>query len=614
MSDKKSKTIPIGETAVGESVELDLFRFIQTRGMIQASSGGGKSWLVRVIAEKTLAHEIPVWIIDPEGEYTTLREKFDVVIFGSVDADLPLDESTLLVALPELFGKGIPLVFDLSEVSLEEKQRVAAQVCNFLLSVSKADQKPLLVACDEAQILAPEREITPSGKALSDIASRGRKRALGLLVATQRLSALNKNLTTQLQNRFVGFCREDIEVARAAELIGKKNAALLPDFEPGDFFAVGGALNFRHAVRFHSAKVETTHPDAALEDFSNHPSPVASTQLSELIAVLREKLTAEAEKAAEAEPPQIWTAEEIERDFEINIQEFNHREQWLEEQEEALDLRKLHIKRREEEITAREKQFVDLTASFWQRLETVFGEARALLDDRLDSIKKEFHAVLRVPTGILDTKIETLAAQPAETEISESATIENDRQKEAPLAQKTSPKSPKSANLKLTPAQQRIINSLATFEQLGLIDVDRSNVAVFAEASPKSSAFDQNLRELRNKGLIEYSSGRVCLTSAGAGSADNNLKPITGNDELLAAWRRYLPAKQGAILTLLAKDFEGRCVSRVTIAQRTDQSPTSSAFDGHLRELRKLGLVEYCKTASDISGARATKLLFPFSE
>jgi hypothetical protein len=46
------KAMIIGQTIAGEKVELDLPTLVDTRLLIQANSGGGKSWLLRLIAER----------------------------------------------------------------------------------------------------------------------------------------------------------------------------------------------------------------------------------------------------------------------------------------------------------------------------------------------------------------------------------------------------------------------------------------------------------------------------------------------------------------------------------------------------------------------------------
>lgn len=72
--------IVIGESE-GKSLKLDIDLLIPSRLLIQANSGGGKSWLLRRLAEQ-LYGKVQTIILDPEGEFFTLREKFGYVLVG----------------------------------------------------------------------------------------------------------------------------------------------------------------------------------------------------------------------------------------------------------------------------------------------------------------------------------------------------------------------------------------------------------------------------------------------------------------------------------------------------------------------------------------------------
>jgi len=54
---------------------------IDTRALVQANSGGGKSYAIRKLLEKThgKVHQI---VFDIEGDFSSLREKFDYVLAG----------------------------------------------------------------------------------------------------------------------------------------------------------------------------------------------------------------------------------------------------------------------------------------------------------------------------------------------------------------------------------------------------------------------------------------------------------------------------------------------------------------------------------------------------
>ena len=76
---------------------IDIPVLLRTRMLIQANSGGGKSWLLRRLAEQFYG-KVQVIIIDPEGEFSTLREKFDYVLVGD-GGETPADpRSAALVA------------------------------------------------------------------------------------------------------------------------------------------------------------------------------------------------------------------------------------------------------------------------------------------------------------------------------------------------------------------------------------------------------------------------------------------------------------------------------------------------------------------------------------
>lgn len=64
-----------------EIVSLNLEKLVSGRCLVQANSGGGKSYKLRKILEVTNKHVQQI-VIDPEGEYSTLREKFDYILVG----------------------------------------------------------------------------------------------------------------------------------------------------------------------------------------------------------------------------------------------------------------------------------------------------------------------------------------------------------------------------------------------------------------------------------------------------------------------------------------------------------------------------------------------------
>ena len=69
-----------------DDTEIDLEKLIETRLLFFANSGSGKSWAFRKLLEE-VNNKVMVVIIDVEGEYKTLREKYDYLLIGG-DGDI----------------------------------------------------------------------------------------------------------------------------------------------------------------------------------------------------------------------------------------------------------------------------------------------------------------------------------------------------------------------------------------------------------------------------------------------------------------------------------------------------------------------------------------------
>ena len=73
--------INLGESP-GATIALDLERLIETRLLVQAMSGGGKSWAIRRLCEQSYG-QVQQIVLDLEGEFPTLRERFPDYVIAS---------------------------------------------------------------------------------------------------------------------------------------------------------------------------------------------------------------------------------------------------------------------------------------------------------------------------------------------------------------------------------------------------------------------------------------------------------------------------------------------------------------------------------------------------
>ena len=99
--------------------------------------------------------------------------------------------------------------------------------------------------------------------AMTNLMCRGRKRGLAGIIATQRLAKLAKNVAAEASNFLMGRTFLDIDMARAADLLGmeRRQAEAFRDLERGQFMALGPALS-RRPLRLHIGPTETSPRNA----------------------------------------------------------------------------------------------------------------------------------------------------------------------------------------------------------------------------------------------------------------------------------------------------------------------------------------------------------------
>lgn len=239
--------IELGEIDTGGPLGLSLAKLIAGRLLIQALSGAGKSWTLRRLIEQTHG-QVQQIVVDPEGDFKGLAEHLGLLQLDGAS----LDAATLAIAATRAREHRVSLVLDLSDLTPEDQMRSLAAFLTALIAVAREHWHPCLVAIDEAHLFAPFggwTELPSVRKAciasVVDLMSRGRKRGLTGILATQRLARLHKSVVSDIQNFMVGLNTLDLDIRRAAETIGwdaRKAFDRLPMLTPGNFAAVGPAF------------------------------------------------------------------------------------------------------------------------------------------------------------------------------------------------------------------------------------------------------------------------------------------------------------------------------------------------------------------------------------
>lgn len=273
---------------------IDFEKFIQTRALVQANSGGGKSYLLRKLIEQIHGHA-PYIMLDLEGEFTTIREKYDVIVFGK-GHDIPINIQYAEKLARYLLELSASAIIDLSELKHHERILFVKRFLESMIDAPKSLWHPTVVLLDEAHQFCPEDGKAESMNAVIDLCTRGRKRGYCAVLATQRLSKLNKDAAAELNNKIIGRTTLDVDVKRTCSELGmnlQEGKQRLRQLDEGEFYVFGPAIA-NEVTKQKVSLVKTTHMKTGMK-FSTVTPP--SKALQKIIGRIAEiPVEAETEK------------------------------------------------------------------------------------------------------------------------------------------------------------------------------------------------------------------------------------------------------------------------------------------------------------------------------
>jgi hypothetical protein len=275
-------SVNMGVDGRGDAISIDLEELLATRLLVQGNSGSGKSHLLRRLLEKS-AGQVQQVVIDPEGDFVTLADRYGHVPVEAADHS----EKDIARLAGRIREHRASVVLSLEGLEAEGQMRCAAAFLSALFDAPRDHWYPALVVVDEAQLFAPagggevaEEVRRASLSAMTNLMCRGRKRGLAGVIATQRLAKLAKNVAAEASNFLMGRTFLDIDMARAADLLGmeRRQAEAIRDLPRGTFLALGPAIS-RRPITVAIGEVETQArstspklvplPDAPAGDMQN---------------------------------------------------------------------------------------------------------------------------------------------------------------------------------------------------------------------------------------------------------------------------------------------------------------------------------------------------------
>lgn len=578
---------------------IDLPRLLETRLLVQANSGGGKSWALRRLLEQT-ANRVQQLVIDPEGEFATLREKFDYVVCAARDGDAVAHPRTAKLLALRLLETGVSAILDIYDLQPNDRKAFVRIFCDTIVNAPKALWHPAMIVLDEAHVFAPEAGQSESLSAVIDLASRGRKRGYCLVAATQRLSKLHKDVAAEMNNKMIGRTALDVDVRRAADELGMTKAeamASLRALEDGEWFVFGPALS-KAIAKLKVGDVVTTHPKAGQRLLTAPPEPSAKVRkaLAELADLpqqaeqeartmddLRRQLADATRKLRAAEKPLPATA--AAPGPKVDVRPYEKKIARLSAAVETL--MKFIVEINARDFTA--KADVD-EAAMTAAIKSAIDKATAMIEQRLDIRNREVAALQKEGRRIAE-RITKLVEN---DDISVAVSVKHNKPFTVDAAPRSAPAprrqaAPPQSDAGLPPARQKILNQLAWLETHDIYPAPKDTLAAVCEVSPTSGGYFNNLGALRSAGLIDYpQAGTVAFTDAGRAAA-----AIVDDDRPVhERWMSIVPPAQQKILQALL-EVHPEAISKDELAGQVGVSSTSGGYFNNLGRLRTLGAIDY---------------------
>ncbi len=561
-----------------KSITIDIDRVVDGRLLFQANSGGGKSYALRKFCEITHG-KVQQIILDVEGEFASLRERFDYILVGK-EGDIPINIRASELLAKRLLELNTSAIIDLYELKHHERKRFVKTFLDSLINSPKELWHPCLIIIDECHIFAPEKTSGESESldSVKDLATRGRKRGFALVAATQRLSKLSKDVVAELNTKLIGRSSLDVDMKRASFELGftdKRDILSLRSMNKGEFYAFGPALT-NEVTKIMIDKVITTHPEAGRTYKKTRSAP--AEKVRRVLEKLKD-LPEEAEEELKSKDDLKRKIIQLQREVILTkqnkpVQQIDktlNQQQYQKGYNDAIKMTNErlpnilhHINNEQKTIANLKNQIEPNLKKSLENLSYIQGSVEALKSHKLAQMKVE----------IIPPRTEQVQPQP----------IQNGDDSE------------------IGAGPMKILNAIAQFDPN---QISIYQAGTFAGYSVGSGTWTNYISILRKKYLINKSGKMLSLTDQGR-EITRDITPLpTDSNSLLSVWKQKLPMGPAKILQVLFDSYPNS-VERTELAQSSGYAYGSGTWTNYISILRRNHLIDY-----EDQNYKATKTLFP---
>ena len=508
---------------------------LDERIAIVGTAGSGKTYTAKGFVERLLDAGARVAVVDPLGVWWGLRAGaegeagYPVVVFGGRHADVPIT-ANMGAPLGQLIARqALASVVDLSELgsNAARRQFMAA----FAEAIYEANEEPLHLVFDEADLWAPQRPIKGWEGLLGhieEIVRRGRVRGFIPWLITQRPAVVHKDvlsqadilitmkLTSSQDREAIGAWIE----GQADRQEGRRILAELPRLRQGEGYLWAPGHELLERVQFPAIRTLDSSRTPRRGERAAVPRTLAEVDLTAITAALAAASTPDPVKPTPTDNRQL-----------------------AEIQSELATAR--------QRIAGLEQENRDLVGRLEQIVALAFGPF---------SIAEPAKTTEQPPA------MQPSAAPRPRTRASSSHGADGDIQ---------------GAARKLLIAAAQHAPGRFTWGQL----------ATLAGLKPSGGHFNAGRKQLRQNGYVDETNNLVGVTKAGLKAAGEVPPAPSTPAERLALWCERLPTPAPEILRTLAAQ-NGRSISADDLAAALGKKPSGGHWNSGIAILRNNGLIE----------------------
>lgn len=574
--------------------------------LILGKRGSGKTNTAVVLAEEMIKLA-PIVVLDPIDAWWGLKSSFEgdkpglgIYVFGGRHPDLPLDPHTGELMARLFIEHRISMILSMKGWTVSDRARFVTDFVTYLLNHN--NRVPVHVVLEEADAFIPQRPQPDEAKMLgaTDRLIRwGRMDGIGATAISQRSAAINKNTTTQAEtlivHRTIGPQDRDavLEWIKFHGTQEERDTVMteLPHLKDGEAYV--WSPEWLHILSRVFIRRRHTFDSAATPKVGEKmitPKELSKVDLERISGQLQTVID-----HAKLDDPRELRKKILELQQKVHALETTAKVQMVE--------KIVEVAKTPEEVRGLLTFFI----KYAQDVQSLLGASNILQQRAQDALELPQQWEVRPGSGAgLAQTTEQRVVNPM---VDGTGSHMRDKPRQAPLQVAPTHTVSVTRLHDLTTPQQRILDALAWLDAISYAPEHPHHwtiVAMLASQSPKSSGFANNVSVLRVAGLVEGNRGSgLTLTVSGAQAAATPEVVLT-NQELHDAIASKLTTPQTKILRFLVRNNAPTLDRWEKVAERSDQSPTSSGFANNVSVLRSMGLVR----GNRGTGLEATSILF----